>query len=373
MNAFHRLTAAVVLTATGLLATPLVHASPFAQSNLVSDVPGLAQITDPGLKNPWGMSFSPTSPFWISNQGTNTSTLYRVTNGIVVKQALTVTTPTTATGPQGPTGQVFNSTTGFSLGAAPATFIFAELNGTISAWNGAQGTAAVVKASTPGALFTGLALSNDANGPRLFAADGASGTIKVFDGSFNALNVAGGFVNNDPRLNGLIPFNVEVFANKVYVTYAPPGRNAQIAAAEGSGAVAIFDTNGTLLQTLTAGGKLASPWGLALAPSTFGSFGGSLLVGNFSFAVSEINAYDPTTGAYRGTLADINGNVLLNPGLWDIAFGNASAGANTLYFNAGINGERNGLFGSISAIPEPMPLALLAIGLVALAVRRRRA
>lgn len=192
----------------------------------------------------------------------------------------------------------------------------------------------------------------------------------MFNGSFTELSAA--FVNDDPRLAGLVPFNVEVFAGRVYVTYAPPGRANQIAAPEGSGAVAVFDTNGVLIQTLAVGGKLAAPWGMALAPASFGSFGGDLLVGNFSFGVSEINAFDPVTGDYRGTLADIDGNVLLNPGLWDIAFGNASAGANTLYFNAGINDERDGLFGSITAIPEPEPLLLMAIGLGAVALRRRR-
>ena len=368
MNALHRLTGSIGLTMACLLST--AHASPFAQSNLVSSVPGLAQITDTDLKNPWGMSFSPTGPFWISDQGTNVSTLYRVTNGIVVKQALTVTIPTTATGPQGPTGQVFNNTTAFAVGATPASFIFANLNGTISAWNGAAGTTAQVKATTTGAVYTGLALSNDAVGPRLFAVDSANGVVNRFDGTFN--QIPGGFVNPDARLAGLVPFNVEVIGGKVYVTYAPAGRAAQISAAEGTGAVAIFDTNGTYLQTLTVGGKLASPWGLALAPATFGSFGGDLLVGNFSFAVSEINAYDPITGDYKGTLSDINGNALLNPGLWDIAFGNASSGLNTLYLNAGIAGERDGLFASITAVPEPAPLLLLAIGIVAIATRRRR-
>jgi len=376
MKALQRLSG-IGLALAGLLSAASADASPYSQVNLVSSVPGLAQFTDPVLINPWGMSFSPTSPFWLSDQGTGVSTLYRVTNGVVTKPALTVTIPTTpAPGPEGPTGQVFNNTTGFTLptGGSPATFIFASLNGTISAWNGAQGTAAVVTATTPGAVYTGLALSNDANGARLFAVNGASGSIDAFDSSFAPISLPAGFVNPDARIAnlGLVPFNAEVFNGKVYVTYAPAGRNAQISAAEGSGAVAIFDTNGNYLQTLTIGGKLASPWGLAVAPSNFGSFSGDVLVGNFSFDVSEINAYDPITGEYRGTLVDIDGNTLLNPGLWDIAFGNTSAGTNILYFNAGIQGETQGLFGSIAAIPEPEPLLLLGLGFAALALRRSR-
>ena len=375
MKQSHRiaLTVGAFIASTALVSTAV--ASPYAQTNLVSNVAGLAQITDPNLKNPWGMSFSAASPFWISNQGTNTSTLYAVspTTGAVTKNAREVAIPTTATGPQGPTGQVFNSAGAgtFAVGGTAASFIFADLNGTISAWNAGAGTSSVVMATTPGRVYTGLALAGTGAAARLYAASAAG--IDVFNSSFAPVSVAGGFVNNDPRLAGLVPFNVQTIGTSVYVTYAAPGRTAQLSAAEGSGAVAIFDTAGNLQSTLIAGSKLASPWGLAIAPSGFGGFSGDLLVGNFSFAVAEINAFDPLTGAYLGTIADQTGNAFINSGLWGIAFGNGVSGdSKTLYFNAGINNEVDGLFGSIKAIPEPESLLLIVVGLGALALRSRR-
>ncbi len=317
----------------------------------------------------------PRVPFWVSDQGTNVSTLYSVTGAGVSRLALTVAIPQTTTGPQGPTGQVNNGTTSFVVNGAPANFIFANLNGTISAWNSSLGTTAQLQVATPGATYTGLAISNGAAGPRLYAANDAQNRIDVFNGSFAPLNLGPtAFQDPDPRLAGLVPFNVQTIGGNIYVTYAPAGRPAQISAPDGAGAVAVFDANGTLIQTLIAGGNLASPWGLALAPASFGAFGGDLLVGNFSYALSEINAYDPATGAFAGTITDANGAPLINSGLWALTFGNGGSGGNpnTLYFAAGINGEADGLLGAIAPIPEPGTLGLLAIGVLSLCGARRR-
>src|SRR5215467_6023556 len=152
-----------LICALGILAitqAPRLFASSFVQTNLVSNISGLAAITDPALKNPWGVSFSSTSPIWVSNQGTSTADLFTV-HGLTVSQnlLLEVAIPTTAAGPQGPTGQVNNSTSKFLVNGTPATFIFADLNGTISAWNGSAGTMAQIEATTPGAVYTGLAIS----------------------------------------------------------------------------------------------------------------------------------------------------------------------------------------------------------------------
>ena len=366
-----RHTSGALLVGLGVMAatTGTAGATVFSQTNLVSDVPGLAPITDANLKNPWGVSFGATSPFWVSDQATNVSTLYSVTSAGVSKLGLTVAIPQTASGPQGPTGQVSNSTSSFVVNGAPANFIFANLNGTISAWNGILGTGAQIQATTPGALYTGLAIGSGASGPLIYAANGAQNRVDVFNGTFAPVSLgSAAFQDSDPRLAGLVPFNVQDIGNEIYVTYAPATRSAQISAPEGVGGVAVFDANGNLIRTLVMDSKLAAPWGVALAPAGFGGFGGDLLVGNFSYAVSEINAFDPTTGAFLGTITDGNGNPIINSGLWDLTFGNGGNGGDrdTLYFAAGINGEADGLFGAIAPVPEPSTLGLLSVGVLGL-------
>jgi uncharacterized protein (TIGR03118 family) len=324
----------------------------FVQTNLVSDIPGLATITDPELVNPWGVSLSPISPFWVSNQATSTSTLYSVTDETKVSKVnLTVAIPKTAQGPQGPTGQVNNvNASSFPVGnggdGGSAHFIFGNLNGTISAWD--TGPTAFIQVTTPGAVYTGLAI----NGPqtRLYAANGAgSGSVDVFDSSFAPLSLAAGaFV--DPSLpTGLVPFNVRDIGGDVYVIYAPAGRANQINAPLGAGAVAIFDEDGNFIKELVSGSRLAAPWGITLAPPSFGRFGSHLLVGNFSFLHSEINAFNPINGKFHGTLPIRTGG--MRPGgLWAIEFGigGDNGSPDTLYFADGINGETDGLFGAIS-------------------------
>lgn len=339
----------------------------YIQTNLVSDIPGLATVTDPLLKNSWGISHSSTSPFWVSDQATNDATLYRVTGAFNVQinpGLQVVSIPTTGSGPQGPTGQVFNGGSNFVVNAQPASFIFANLNGTISAWNRTLGTgpgaSAAIQATTPGAVYTGLAISS--GNDRLYAANTAGGTIDVFNASFSPIALgADAFHNPFP---GLVPFNVQQIDGKVYVTYAVPGLDNMRAAQEGSGAVAVFNENGALLQTLIDGSKLASPWGLALAPAGFGRFSGDLLVGNFSFAASEINAFDPLTGALEGTIPIDPGTGNSPGGLWGLIFGNGGNGGapDVLYFTDGINREGDGLFGAIF-VPEPSSLVLLVAAL----------
>ena len=378
-----------VLLAAGVAAISGFGAQPseagYIQTNLVSDIPGLAIVMDPALKNPWGISSSSTSPFWISDQGAsdptnenNLTTLYVVKPGDVHKNSplSEVLIPKTATGPQGPTGQVSNIGGSNFLVGGPGTsarFIFANLNGTISAWT-SPSTSATIKASTPGAVYTGLAISSGKD--RLYAANAAgTGSIDVFDGSFAPVSLgAGAFENPFPDL---VPHNVQQIDGKIYVTYAAPALADRRTAAEGSGAIAVFKEDGTMVQSLE-GGKLAAPWGVALAPAGFGQFGGDLLVGNFSFVASEINAFDPVSLAYKGTIPIDPGLGNTAGGLWALIFGNGGNGGNpnVLYFSDGINGERNGLFASIS-VPEPSSLASLIAALSLLAagygIARRRA
>jgi uncharacterized protein (TIGR03118 family) len=330
----------------------------FVQVNLVSDLAGLATITDPQLVNPWGVSHSTTSPFWTSNQGTSTATLYAVTDKTTVSKvninppAGFVAIPKTAAGPQGPTGQVNNTnTSSFPVNDGGdglfAHFIFANLNGTISAWD--TGPTAFIQVTTPGAVYTGLAINGAQT--RLYAADSAGGKVDVFDSSFAPVSLSAGAFVNPALPAGLVPFNVRDIGGNVYVVYAPAGRPAQISAPLGAGAVAIFDEDGNFITQLIAGSRLAAPWGITLAPAGFGRFINHLLVGNFSFLHSEINAFDPTTGKHRGTIRIDVGKGHTPGGLWTIDFGvgGNNGDPNTLYFSDGINGEANGLFGAIFA------------------------
>jgi uncharacterized protein (TIGR03118 family) len=348
--------------AVGALWASALHAqvADFVQVNLVSDIPGLATITEPVLANPWGVSHTTTSPFWTSNQGTNTATLFAVTDRTNVTKVTAVNPPTgniaiptTATGPQGPTGQVANTnTSSFPVNnggnGSSAHFIFANLNGTISAWD--TGPMAFIQATTAGAVYTGLAINGAQT--RLYAANSAgTGRVDVFDSSFNLVNLGDSAFVNPALPDGLVPFNVRDIGGNIYVTYAPAGRANQISAPPGAGAVAIFDEDGNFITQLIAGSRLAAPWGIALAPAGFGRFINHLLVGNFSFLHSEINAFDPTTGKHRGTMRINVGKGNKPGGLWTIDFGvgGSNGDPNTLYFTDGINGEANGLFGAIFA------------------------
>jgi len=370
-------TAALALAALAL-SSPA--SAQYAQTNLVSSVPGLATITDPRLVNPWGISRSATSPFWTSDQFMSSSTLYAITGATNVTQVLGINAngfvaiPMTAGGPQGPTGQVNNgNTASFQLvpgnPSTSAKFLFANLNGTISGWAG--GLSSSIEVMTTGAVYTGLAI--DSAGTRLYAADSAGGAIHVFDSTFAPVNGPG---FTDPSLpSGFVPFNVQDIGGKVYVTYAPAGLPAQRGATPGQGFVSVFDDSGGFLQRLISGSQLAAPWGLALAPAGFGPFGGDLLVGNFSFAHSGINAFDPTTGTFKGSIAIDPGAGNTPGGLWGLMFGSGAGSggdANTLYFADGINGETAGLFCAVAAVPEPEVMTLFGVGLALLGWRRRR-
>jgi uncharacterized protein (TIGR03118 family) len=355
-------------TALGTLALAFaatyIHADSFSQTNLVSDIPGLAANTDPNLKNPWGVAFSPTSPFWTSDQVTGLATLY---NAAGTPQALVVTIPGSATPPSGPTGMVFSNVAGsFPVNGTPATFIFDTLNGTLLGWNGSAGTTAVQMAATPGAIYTGLAEASNGASTFLYAANsGPAGRIDVFNSTWAPVASPGGFT--DPNLPaGLVPFNIQNIGGSLFVTYAQLGPGGTPLP---GGVVDQYDANGTFIKRIATGGPLSAPWGIVLAPSNFGSFSNDLLIGNFGNG--EILAYDATTDLFLGTINGINGQPLVNDRLW--ALETRSAGAfdpNAVYFSAGINSEADGLFGAITLVPEPATIFGTATGLIALALSR---
>ena len=339
------LAAAIVLMLTASL--PGQDQSVYQVGNLVSDIPGLAQVTDANLINPWGMAFSATSPFWVADQGTGLSTLYSgdVAGSPIAIVSLVVIIPPAPGSMQGtPTGIVFNGSNDFVItdnaGTGPARFIFSAQDGTISAWK--SGDSAIIVAATAGS-YTGLAIGSNDSGNFLYGANNLGGTIDVFDANFNPVTLDGGFV--DPDLpDGFIPFNIQNLNGELYVAYQN-GNDP-----ETGGVVDVFDTGGNFSRRISSGDTLNAPWGLALAPDNFGSFSGALLVGNFGLGDGHINAFDPTAGTFLGRLTDPDGVPIQLERLWALAFGNGgSAGdKNVLYFTAGIGHQQDGLFGRIS-------------------------
>lgn len=315
----------------------------FVQRNLVSDQPGQADQVDTNLVNAWGLAFSSTSPFWISDNHSGLSTLYNSTGGVLTL-VVTIPTPPGGTGPAAPTGVIFNNTTNFPVGGKPARFIFATEDGTIAAWN--SGTNAVLEAdrSAAGAVYKGLAQASNL----LYAANFNAGTIDMFDANFAPVVRAGAFV--DPNMpTNYAPFDIEAVNNQLYVTYAQQdSAKHDDVSGPGHGFVDIYDLSGNFVKRLISGGPLNSPWGMAMAPATFGAFPGALLIGNFGDG--RINAFDPTSGAPLGALTDVAGTPIQISGLWALKFGNgAQAGdQNVLYFTAGPASEQHGLFGSLA-------------------------
>lgn len=317
----------------------------FKLTGLVSDTATTAANVDKNLVNAWGIAFNPTGFVWVNNAGTSTSTLY---DGNGVPQSLVVSTPS------GPTGLVFNGSSDFKITqngvTAASPFIFASLSGTISAWSPTVNRTTAVKVydgAADSAAYKGLAIAAYNGVNYIYAADFHNGRVDVFNGSFAKTTLPGAF--KDPSLPaGYAPFGMQAVGDRIYVTFALKSAtsNADVKAA-GNGYVDVFDTAGNLVKQLVSGGALNSPWGLAVAPSNFGTYSGKLLVGNFGDG--KINAYDATTGALAGTLAKSDGSAIVIDGLWGISFGNGVSNqpTNTLFFTAGPNAAKNGLYGRV--------------------------
>ena len=353
----------------------------YAQTNLISDIPGLAQVTDPNLLNPWGLAFFPdASPFWINENNAGFSALYfadAVPFPLLPSVIIPPPPPSVSAGT--PTGIVAN----FFVGAGafeipdpadpntpfgPALFIFDTEDGTIEAWNAAPFVSPglpdpliaeiVVDNSAGGgpngAVYKGLALgANDANGPLLYATNFRTGNIDVFDTNFHSPSPALSGSFTDPNVqHGYAPFGIQNINGQIWVTYAQQDKAKHDPVNKPAhGFVAVFDTDGNLLQHFAQHGHLDSPWGLAMAPASFGRFANDMLIGNFGDGV--INAFDPASGHWLGMVSGPNGRPLVNDGLWSLTFGGAlnsdgsESSPGTLFFSAGLNDEADGLFGSI--------------------------
>jgi uncharacterized protein (TIGR03118 family) len=333
----------------------------------------VAKVFDPNLVNPWGISESSASPFWVSDNGAGRSTLYN-SSGTPQSLVVSIPAPGEPLGNGGtPTGTVFNIAGGASGGfkvsgvtsgglptTQPAVFLFSTEDGTILGWNpgvnpmgfdpAKAGTYAIIAAQTPGAVYKGLAIATDSGGvTRLYAPNFHAGTVDVFDTSFHMATTAGGFADNGLP-NGYAPFNVARVGGKLFVTYAVQDADAHDdVAGMGHGIVDTFDFQGHLMQRFAQHGQLDSPWGVSMAPAGFGPLAGTLRIGNFGNG--HINAYDPTTGEFIDKVRDTHGQAIVIDGLWSLQVGNGGNGglANTIYFTAGPNGEQDGLFGSISS------------------------
>jgi uncharacterized protein (TIGR03118 family) len=336
----------------------------FMQTNLVANtISRHPSLVDKNLKNAWGITAGPTTPIWVSDNNSGKATVYTGgINGSKVTLALTVKVPG-----GNPTGQVFNPSKAFPVGGAsgmPAVFIVDsdsigsnQSPGLIAAWNG--GTKYTVEASPTGgpggktpakAVFKGLAIAASTKaGPELFAADVANATVDVFNGKFASVRTPTEF--KDPKLPaGYAPFGIQNLGNKIYVTYGKQNASkTDVVPGAGRGVVDVYSVNGMLLHHLVSNGRsspLNEPWGLAIAPKGFGPFAGDLLVGNLGNG--WINAFNPTTGKFLGTLDDSTGYPITIPGLWGLMVGNSAfGGPSSVVFSAGPNAYNNGVLGTL--------------------------
>lgn len=352
-----------------------------------------AAVVDPSLVNPWGVTESSGSPFWVSDNNQGVATIYNVpgaNNTPVSINALVVSIPSPSAALDragAPTGAVFNTDGGAQGGfkiagvnknntmtSAPAVFLFATEDGTIVGWNpginpsgfdpakaGTYGIIAVDNSANPtaadGAVYKGLAIATDASGNTfLYAANFRAGTVEAYDSSFKRVSLAPDAFT-DPRLpHRYAPFNIVLASGVLFVTYARQDKaKHDSVAGHGRGFVDTFDLSGHMLARFASRGQLNSPWGVVQAPASFGQSAGAILVGNFGNG--QINAFDPGTGAFLGKVVNTLGQVIEIDGLWTLRVGNGHAGgdANTIYFTAGPNGEKDGLFGSLAPVAPGTP------------------
>lgn len=329
--------------------TSLANAQKYVQTNLVSDIPGLATTTDPNLLNCWGIAFSPTSPAWLADNTSGLSTLY---SGSSIIPLVVTIPPPGGTGTAAPTGTVFNGGGNFNVTENSLTgssvFIFDTEDGTISGWSptvDVHNAVVAVDNSWSGAVYKGLAIGTTDTRTFIYVTNFNSGWIEMYDSNFKWVK---NFTDTEVPM-GYAPFGIQNINGYLYVTFAlqDEAKHDDVAG-PGHGFVDIFDLKGNKLRRLISHGWLNSPWGLAWAPAKFGAFSGALLVGNFGDG--HISAYN-SSGAFLGQMIRPTGKTLEIMGLWGLAFGNGAAAGptNTLLFTSGPNHEADGLYGTLTA------------------------
>ncbi len=312
-------------------------AQSYSVSPLVSDLSGKAPHTDPLLKNAWGLAYAPAGAFWVNDEASGWSTLYDGSGNI--QSLKVIVPPASGNGAGMPTGIVYNASTEFKIDTWTSVFLFAALDGTISGWSSFEPSTALIGAKQAGASYTGLAITSHTSGNFLFAADAANNKVDVYDGNFNLVNSF-----TDPIVPaGYAPFGIQDIGGQVYVTFASQNGGS-------NGLIDIFSESGTLVKRLAHGAPLNQAWGIAMAPSNFGTLSGMLLVSN-NLPAGTVNAFDPKTGKFVGTIKNSAGKAIVIPGLWGIEFGGGGAlngKTNQLFFTAGPN-DTDGFFGVINA------------------------
>ena len=357
---------ALTFVSACVLASPAaLFAQQYQKTNLVSDLGTLgAHTVDPKLKNPWGIARGPSgNPWWVSDEKSGVSTLYNAqgtpanvlnpgANGLVVTIPPSVPPPSIGT----PTGVVFNgSANDFRVappGVAQTFFLFVSLDGTISGWDPAANPTTAIKKVSTKSVLTGATIAQSGADRFLYVADLKAGKIRVYDSNFQPVEVDEDAFDDDHLPPGFAPFNIQNIGGDLYVAYAKQDQaKTFVTSGTGLGFVDVFSPRGRLLLRLEHGNWFNAPWGLTLAPSDFGTFSHRILVGQFGSG--EILAFDAVTGQFQGKLNDQKNRVIAMTGLWGLAFGagdQTSGAANTLFFNEGLNGGNDGLFGTLTPI-----------------------
>jgi uncharacterized protein (TIGR03118 family) len=363
-----RILAATAVTLSMTLAAPAFSqasaptSKQYAQTNLVSDLSGNAEVTDPNLRDAWGVSRSSTGDWWISDNVTGLSTLYSGTTGAITPLVVTIPPADPNKNSTGsPTGTVFNGGGGFPVAPGKnAIFLFATQDGTISGWNpGANPTKAIIAVKEKGSSYFGLTqaqvVHDGVSSTYLYAADFGKGRIAVFDSNFKHVTEIERRIDSIRIPEGFAPFNIQNLGGNLYVAIVKKGADGNEVHKNGLGAVGVVTPEGRLVQIFETGDFFNAPWGLAIAPSDFGAYSHDVLVGNFGSGT--ILAFDPVTGKFKGKLEDKTGAPLVIPGLWALSVGNGTAAggpATSVFFSAGPNNEQDGLFGALTALSNPL-------------------